>query len=273
MKKILIILNLLVANLLFAQELSIISWNLKDFGHSRDDKEINAIAKVIRHADIVCVQEVVAKHPGGAQAVARLVEELDRMGANWDYVISDPTQSTSPHVSERYAFLWKSNKVKKIGRARLLTELAQKVEREPYLINFNHNGQEIVILNYHACTHKADNPERQEIVQISKWLNDNSSKNTIWAGDMNLGISDEAFNTIKQSGYKSALNGEKTSLKKSCKKGNYLSRAEDNVLYKLESLDINGAEVLDFIETGDCTAVTWKRNSYSDHLPIQLILR
>ena len=96
-------------------EITFISWNIKDFGQSRDDNEIRAIAQLIRHADIVAIQEVVAKHPGGAQAVARLVDQLDRMGANWDYSISEPTKSTSSHKSERYAFLWKTSKVKKIG--------------------------------------------------------------------------------------------------------------------------------------------------------------
>ncbi len=52
---------------IFGQSISIISWNLKDFGQSRDDEEIMMIAEVIRDADIVAIQEVVAKHHGGAQ--------------------------------------------------------------------------------------------------------------------------------------------------------------------------------------------------------------
>jgi hypothetical protein len=64
------------------------------------------------------------------------------------------------------------------------------------------------------------------------------------------------------------LHGEKTSLKKTCVDGNYLSRAEDNVLYKLTSLKYSDYSVLDFISKGDCEEVSWKRHSYSDHLGV-----
>lgn len=59
-----------------AQSFTFISWNIKDFGQSRNDKEIHDIALLLRDADIIAIQEVVPKHPGGAQAVGRLAEEL-----------------------------------------------------------------------------------------------------------------------------------------------------------------------------------------------------
>jgi len=256
-----------------AQDITFVSWNLRDFGQSRDDTEINLIAKELRHADIVAIQEVVAKHPGGAQAVARLADELSRMGASWDYVISDPTGGISPHKRERYAFLWKKSKAT-LNREtdRLLSELDVKVVREPYIAEFNIKGQKLTVLNYHACTHTKANPERLEISAISGWLSSQSYDNVIWAGDMNLVIDDIAFNSILKSGYTSALNGEKTSLKMKCKEGNYLSRAEDNVLYMFSSISYMKSMVLDFISKGDCTDVSWKRTSYSDHMPVELKL-
>ena len=254
------------------QTLSIVSWNLKDFGQSRDDQEIKLIAKELRNADIVAIQEVVAKHPGGAKAVARLADELSRMGAKWDYRISDPTQNPSPHKRERYAYLWKTSKVSITGgRPKLISELASKVDREPYQIQFKtKQGQVLTMLNYHACTHKKHKPERAEIQSISEWLLAQPYDNVIWCGDMNLVISDIAFSNILAAGYSSVLNGEKTSLKMKCKKGNYLSRSEDNVLYKLSTLDYQGGRVMDFVSDGDCGDVTWKRTSYSDHLGVEI---
>lgn len=98
-----LILIFLECNVYVHAEISLVSWNNRDFGQSRDDVEMAAIAKVIQHSDIIAIQEVVAKHPGGAQAVARLSDQLKRMVAKWDYKISDPTQSSSPQKSERYA--------------------------------------------------------------------------------------------------------------------------------------------------------------------------
>ncbi|MBK8855685.1 MAG: hypothetical protein IPN10_16670 [Saprospiraceae bacterium] len=113
-------------------EITFVSWNIKDFGQSRDDKEMNAIADYVKHADIVAIQEVVAKHPGGAQAIARLVDVLNRKGSAWDYRVSDPTFSSSPQKSERYAYLWKPSKVTVTGGGpKLIHELSTQVEREP----------------------------------------------------------------------------------------------------------------------------------------------
>lgn len=259
---------------LSAQSLNIVSWNLKDFGQSRDDEEIELIAEQLRDADVVAIQEVVAKHPGGAKAVARLASELNNKGSNWDYSISNPTKSSSPYQSERYAFLWKKSKVSVTdGGPRLVRELAIQVEREPYRISLkNKSGKVITIVNYHACTHKKDFPERTEINSISNWLLVQNFENIIWAGDMNLKITDQAFKSILASEFSSVLNGEKTSLKTKCIGGNYLSRAEDNVLYKLSNWKFNTGNVLDFIKIGNCEEVEWKRVSYSDHLGVMVTI-
>ena len=72
------------------------------------------MAKILKDFDVAAIQEVVAGH-GGAQAVAQLADELNRTGSQWDYVISSPT-SSSAYKTERYAFLWKTAVVKKIGK-------------------------------------------------------------------------------------------------------------------------------------------------------------
>ena len=254
-------------------EITFISWNIKDFGQSRDDNEIRAIAQLIRHADIVAIQEVVAIHPGGAQAVARLEAQLDRMGSEWDSSISEPTHSSSSHKSERYAFLWKTSRIQVTGGgARLLTELSQSVEREPFMIQFRINTKVLTILNYHACTHTTAFPEREEISSISSWLIENAFDNVVWAGDMNLEIDDIAFRTIFRYGFRNVLNGEKTSLKMSCKDGEYLSSAEDNILYKFSDFSLSDFGVLDFVTGRPCEEVEIKRVSYSDHLAVEVKL-
>ena len=76
------------------------------------------IANILRDADIVAIQEVVSGY-GGAQAVAKLADILNRKGSQWDYVISDPTNSTK-YVTERYAFIWKTKDIKIKNRGQLL---------------------------------------------------------------------------------------------------------------------------------------------------------
>jgi len=59
---------------------TLISWNLKDFGKSKSDVEINFIANTLKNYDVIAIQEVVAGE-GGSQAVARLADALNRKGA------------------------------------------------------------------------------------------------------------------------------------------------------------------------------------------------
>lgn len=93
----------------FAQT-KVISWNLKNFGKSKSQPALNFIANTVKDYDIIAVQEVVAGY-GGAQTVAKLADLLNEKGSKWNYSISDPTSGSS-YKRERYAFIWKSNKVK-----------------------------------------------------------------------------------------------------------------------------------------------------------------
>src|SRR5688572_27241993 len=93
------------------QTVTVCSWNLMDFGKSKSDREIVFIANTIKNYDIVLIQEVVAKDPGGAHAVARLSDALNRKGSKWDYRVSDPTSGESSYKRERYAYLWNTSKV------------------------------------------------------------------------------------------------------------------------------------------------------------------
>ena len=124
------LLFILFYNLAFSQ-VKILSWNVENLGKSKSDSTIVFIANTIKDYDVIALQEVVAGH-GGAQAVAKLADELNRRGAKWDYTISNPT-SSSAYKTERYAFLWKTAKVKKIGTAWLEKKYHLEIDREPFL--------------------------------------------------------------------------------------------------------------------------------------------
>ena len=61
-KKNVLILFLLLTFSSFSQQndFRLISWNIQDFGKTKSSKELNEIADIIREADIVAIQEVVA---------------------------------------------------------------------------------------------------------------------------------------------------------------------------------------------------------------------
>jgi len=205
----------------------------------------------------------VAKDPGGAQAVARLGDALNRKGAKWDYQTSNPTSGDSPYKKERYAYLWKPSKVTIIGRPWLEKKYTIEIGREPFYATFKVNGKEFTLVNFHAIT-KRDQPETE--VKYFKFLPDEyPNLNLIFCGDFNLPQDHTVFNPLKKMGFKPALYGQKTSLKKECINNDCLSSELDNIFYSSLKVKQHKAGVIHFYKSfpnfKEATDIT-------DHVPV-----
>ncbi len=264
MKKFILIFVLLSTLFAYAQnEVSLVSWNIQDFGKTKSAETITKMATIVKNYDIIALQEVVAGY-GGAQAVAKLADELNRKGAKWDYVISNPTNSP-PYKTERYAFLWKTSKLKTKGRGALLTALENKIYREPFVMTFIINSKEFRVLNYHSRKHN-DKPEEEINFLIQYLLLQNTP--TFLVGDFNTTQEHIVFSPLYNSGYKAAIHDKKTTLKRKCKKGNYHNYAIDNIFFYKVSTNIISSEVIDFVKSCDNLKIARK---ISDHLPVGVI--
>ena len=222
-------------------EISLCTWNLKDFGKTKDATEIKFIATTIKEYDIIAIQEVVAGD-GGAQAVARLSDQLNRMGNKWEYVISDPTSGSNK--KERYAFIWKTSRIRPIGKAWLDIKYGHEIEREPFFITIKVDGKIVTLCNFHAIT-KSMHPETE--VKYFKYLpNDHPDKNIIFCGDFNLPQSHTVFNPLKSMGYKPALELQKTSLRQECIDDDCLASEYDNVFFDGSKVKLIKADIIHF---------------------------
>lgn len=259
------ILFLLHLSSLNGQTFTLVTWNIQDMGRTKDDDEIHQMAQILRDADIVAIQEVVARDPAGAQAVGRLGEELSRMGADWEYRISDPTTDQSPGKKERYAFIWKSSVLTMLGRPYLDQELADICVREPFIGKFSikDNGQEFYLVNFHSRVF-SEQPE-MEIVYFQQYQQRLGSEAVIIAGDFNSSEDHPVFNTLYKKGYRSAIRNTGTTLKRNCSGRNYQSHAIDNIYYPSAVFSLLSSGVLDFV--GDCDNLEYARQ-ISDHLPV-----
>ena len=247
-----------------AQDISLVSWNIRDFGKTKSTATIEKIATMVKQYDIVAIQEVVAIDPGGAKAVARLVEELNRKGAKWDYVISNQTNSP-PYKTERYAFLWKTSKVKTKRRGRLLKELSHSVYREPFEVVFMQKGKAFKVLNYHSRKHN-DKPE-EEIAILNNYVIKQKIP-TILVGDFNLAETDKVFNVLYENNFRTALNTQKTTLKRKCKAGRYLYHSIDNIYLSKKEFLVRKTGIIDFVK--HCNNLA-KARLISDHVPVTII--
>ncbi|WP_298881980.1 endonuclease/exonuclease/phosphatase family protein [uncultured Polaribacter sp.] len=247
---------------------TVVSWNIQDLGRSKSLKEINSIAKIIKSYDLILIQEVVGKDPAGIQAVAKIVDELNRMGSKWYYRVSNPTNSPSSNMSERYGFLWKTSRVSLKGKAYLDSDLRDLCYREPFIGNFIFKGTNTImsVINYHSRKHD-DNPE-DEIKYLSDYEERLKTKNIIIAGDFNVDERHVVWDKFYQKGYKNALSKTPTTLKMKCKFGKYLNHSIDNFYYK-SNFKILKSGSIDFVNT--CESLESARK-LSDHLPVYLVL-
>jgi deoxyribonuclease-1-like protein len=260
MKNILSFILLFFSIFTFSQT-KILSWNLENFGKSKSQAELNFIANTILNYDIVTIQEVVAGY-GGAQAVAKLAELLNEKGAKWDYVISNPTSGTS-YKTERYAFIWKTSRVKLKGNAWLEKKYQLEIDREPYFATFEINKKTVTLVSFHAIT-KSKQPETE--IKYFKFLpQEYPNLNLVFIGDFNCPQSHTVFNPLKKMGYTPILQNQKTTLKQQCKGITCLASEFDNAFYNASAIHYIDSGIVPFYKNFNSLKEARK---ISDHIPI-----
>jgi len=247
----------------YSQKVSVCSWNLKDFGKSKSNETIEIIAKTLKSFDIVAIQEVVAGH-GGPQAVAKLADELNRTGAKWEYVISNAT-SGSAYKSERYAFLWKTSKVKKVGAPWLENKYGLLIDREPFYCRFKIADKTFTLVSFHAIT-KSKQPETE--IKYFKFLPELYPKdNLIFCGDFNIPQSHSVFFPLRKMGYISSMVNQKTSLRQKCINNDCLASEYDNFFFNSSKVKLISSGIIHFYKQFEHLKLA---RTVSDHVPIFL---
>jgi endonuclease/exonuclease/phosphatase family metal-dependent hydrolase len=262
MKKYLIVLFFAFAVNSLSAQITIASWNLENFGKSKPDVVINFVANTLKDFDIIAIQEVVAGY-GGAQAVARLADELNRKGAKWDYRISDPTSGENSYKRERYAFIWKTSRVSIVGRPWLEIKYTNEINREPFFATFKFNGKLFTLVTFHAITKKMQ-PETE--IKYFKFLPaEYPDKDLLFCGDFNCPQSHTVFNPLKKMGYRPIFTGRKTSLKMKPVNNECLASEFDNLFYNTVKVRFINSGVIGFYKY---FTTLKEARTVSDHIPI-----
>lgn len=243
-------------------QLSVLSWNLKDFGVSKSSADISLIARIIEPYEVIAIQEVVAG-PGGPRAVRRLVDELNKGRLKWKFDISAVTSGTSAHKAERYAFLWQDSRVSRSGNGWLEGYYEGQIEREPFYGRFVVGGKTVTLVNFHAIT-KSAHPEKE--VKYFRYLPGlYPADNLIFCGDFNLPQSHSVFNPLKSMGYSPALIKQKTTLRQACLGTGCLASELDNFYYDASKFRLKVAGVIHFYRLFADIKLARK---VSDHIPV-----
>ena len=245
------------------------SWNLQHLGARKPDAAIALMAECLKDFDLVALQEVGIRE-GGALAVARLVDALNRKGQHWDYRISEPTTALEERAgeSECYAFIWKTAKVKLVGRTYLAKSFEGLISREPYIGVFKAGGKELTLVNFHALPKKKQ-PEKE--IKYLKFFPDSMQRhNLVFLGDFNCPESHSVFNPLKKKGYEPSLQGQKTTLKQECREGDCLASEYDNIFFPKATFRLLKSGIVPFYRQFKEDMVAARK--LSDHLPVYVEL-
>lgn len=253
----------------------LMSHNGGNFGKSKSDETVRQMSRLYKDVDMLVLLEV-STTEAGAQAVARLADELNRTGAAWDYAISDATGGSG---TERYAYLWKKKRIslKSIGkRVNLLKTLEDEMVRVPATASFyfdydrdGQNGRLLEVIAVHlAPTDK--HPENELEAFEDNEAEYFQADNQVVVGDFNL--SHKKIDPVLEDnlGFEHQIEG-KTSLKSKLKTpdNNYYSKEYDNI-YTKGFIEVCQSGILDFVPRYQSLAEAKK---LSDHLPVFIIFK
>lgn len=240
-----------------------VAWNAENFGRKKTQEAIDYMAQVLRNADIVQLEEISTSN-FGAQAVAKLADDLNRTGAKWDYAVTPSTHDCSS--KECYAFLWKTSRVKLASSAKVASELSSGLEREPGEITFIIDFQSLLVAAIHLSPTAKDPKTESDF--LSYHASDFIAKDFLISGDFNL--SHEQIGTY----FESLLNVEhciegKTSIKnKYGANGQYLLNEYDNIYVR--GVKVERAGIMDFFPAYKDFKAAKK---ISDHLPVYIVFK
>lgn len=229
---------------------------------------LEVVATSVQDFDIVAIQEVLVSD-GGAKALARLVDLLNRKGNSWDYIISEPTGSKNIQERERYAFIWKRAKVKRKGRAFLAGALGGLISREPFVGTFSADGKTFTLVNFHAVPKKKQ-PET-EIKYLDSLCGLLPQSSLIFLGDFNCPQSHSVFTTLKSAGIVPALVGQKTTLRQECIRGDCLASEYDNIFYPARRFTKIRSGIVAFYQYYEGNMLAARK--LSDHVPVFLEIK
>jgi endonuclease/exonuclease/phosphatase family metal-dependent hydrolase len=183
------------------------TWNVKRFGQvyeswdenlgspKRNLRSLAYIAEVVRHLDVIAIQEVAWETSG----VRMLLEEF--LGADWGIVVSDVSAGPQGN-GERLTFLYDRRRVQPSGLAGEIVlpptasgDPAQQFARTPYLVGFRSERERLTLLTAHIKYGDVPEDRQPEISALAQYIaseirdrveEGSEENNLIVLGDFNI---------------------------------------------------------------------------------------
>jgi len=177
-------------------QITIASFNIRIFSDkSRTDKELMYIAHILKRNDITAIQELRDEN-----VLKRTLSLLEPMGYPFAYEISPPV---GREVKERYAFVYRRDKIALKETGQLYPMTGAQFIREPYYASFQADNFDFTLLTIHVLYGKSEQDRRPELGELAKAYQyvqnaDPSEQDVIVLGDFNFDPEDYGWENLKR---------------------------------------------------------------------------
>ena len=167
-------------------DFTLATWNIRILSDgSRTDEELTQIASILDDYDLIAIQEV---------RDTVVMQRLSDMLPEYSYLVS---AAVGDSVTERYAFMYRTDLVTALGTPYILCDSADQFIREPYIAHFRIGTFDFTLITIHVLY--GTEPERREEI---KHLDDvlsvvdtaNGDENDVFLmGDFNFPATESSF--------------------------------------------------------------------------------
>lgn len=177
-------------------EIRLASFNIRIFSdNSRNDRELDQIVSLLKEYDIVAIQEL-----RDTRVLDRTLDKLrEATGVEWRFEASEPV---GRGVKERYAFLYRIDRVLVKNSSKIVDDPKDLFIREPYYATFRAGNFDFTLLTIHALYKSKNAPERKAefdaLAEVFRSIEDGdpTEKDLILLGDFNDDPTQERFQAI-----------------------------------------------------------------------------
>jgi endonuclease/exonuclease/phosphatase family metal-dependent hydrolase len=165
-------------------QIRLASWNIRIYSTgSRDDSELELIADRLQQFDMIAIQEV-----RDEEVVQRTLDILMSRGHSYEAMVSPPV---GRGVKERYAFMWRPEKVVPLDSGMVYPDPDDVFIREPFCVSFVAGSFDFTLISIHVIFGDGIGERRAEGLLLDDVYRgiqdaDPQEQDVILLGDFNL---------------------------------------------------------------------------------------
>lgn len=247
-----------------AAEVRLATWNVMRMNEK--NKNLDAMADVIRYFDFVALQEIMS--PDAATNLASKM--IEKTGEEWNVMVSHPIGRGT--YKEIYAFLWRESKVNYVDAAVVYIDDRDVFEREPVSARFRAVDEDFsfIAANVHVIYGNSKERRKEEVRALRSywhWLHDQWPEDPVFLfGDFNMTPDEDAWHPLLEISYPVVTKGATTL---STIEGQFANLYDNIWIPRGLASDHMVAGILDFPSILKVTHQT-ARKDISDHAPVFL---